>query len=808
MKPFLKTRNRIKYRIRYRVLLCRAAQGIALLLSAVICGCGKGAEISSDGKEGEELKSQSVEEQTSVYDLMEEDWAAARTQGEAASWNVADCLEVSLPDTADADFSYYFSAVDGSCYYVLEDLVTERGESFEHTLYWTATDVRSMESVLEKWELQAAEGAGNEVESLLEAFGDNRAWINGMDLWEGGVFLFLQQRDPQGQTIHYYKALADREGRVEELLDLLPALREGKILPEDNMQLPGGRCDGAGRCYIGDGTLGRVGVIDRDGSLVTVLEAPGGTEIPLNYMGKLRDGRPLYACGDSQEQSLAVLGYDGQEKKVLYQGEYELLRNCLICSDGGIVYGKNGKLLRWDVLQGVYEHLYDGKNLNFMNCDGMLEGAEGEVYAVFRQEDGTFIYGFTDRTVETVAIRMEQLTWGNDYIESCVSEYMRRHPGVVIETTERQENTESQQSRVMARLSQGEGPDLLLVNRQQLLAFQREGALAELSAVLTAAEREQIFPAVLEKGRIEDGLYGIACDATFSTLLVSDQVWQGDTWSLQDVLGIVEERERAGNPVEWYSDSSYGGKGASAMLNDLVLANLGRTSLVDLEAGKCYFDTEEFCRVLELCRRCEQTAQDSAGLTEEEIVKRFLEGKILAFKAEGNLMGVSRKLALLGEGVHGVGYPTEGKTGHLAMAYDGCVAVNASGEHREIAEDFLRSLVDYKSQRQHSTGWVREDVLRDCVKEQVELYNFPAPVPVFRHGDRSVTVLEGKPDGSSYLTEFLEVAEDSIPYETELDRVRDMVREEADACFAGHKEVEDTARTIQKRVQMYLDETK
>lgn len=241
-------------------------------MSAVICGCGKGAEISSDGKEGEELKSQSVEEQTSVYDLMEEDWAAARTQGEAASWNVADCLEVSLPDTADADFSYYFSAVDGSCYYVLEDLVTERGESFEHTLYWTATDVRSTESVLEKWELQAAEGAGNEVESLLEAFGDNRAWINGMDLWEGGVFLFLQQQDPQGQTIHYYKALADREGRVEELLDLLPALREGKILPEDNMQLPGGRCDGAGRCYIGDGTLGRVGVIDRDGSLVTVLE--------------------------------------------------------------------------------------------------------------------------------------------------------------------------------------------------------------------------------------------------------------------------------------------------------------------------------------------------------------------------------------------------------------------------------------------------------------------------------------------------------------------------------------------------------
>lgn len=52
------------------------------------------------------------------------------------------------------------------------------------------------------------------------------------------------------------------------------------------------------------------------------------------------------------------------------------------------------------------------------------------------------------------------------------------------------------------------------------------------------------------------------------------------------------------------------------------------------------------------------------------------------------------------------------------------------------------------------------------------------------------------------------MAEGSSPYETELDLVRDMVREEAAACFAGHRGVEDTARTIQKRVQMYLDERK
>ena len=127
-------------------IICRAAQGTALLLLAVLCGCGKG-----------EPKSRSVE--------------ASETQREVASWNVADCLEVSLPDTANADFYYSFSAVDGSCYYVLEDLVTEQGEQFGHTLYWASTDVHGTESVLKKWQLQATVGADKEVQSLLEAFG-------------------------------------------------------------------------------------------------------------------------------------------------------------------------------------------------------------------------------------------------------------------------------------------------------------------------------------------------------------------------------------------------------------------------------------------------------------------------------------------------------------------------------------------------------------------------------------------------------------------------------------------------------------
>ncbi|MDE5892435.1 MAG: extracellular solute-binding protein, partial [Acetatifactor sp.] len=450
----------------------------------------------------------------------------------------------------------------------------------------------------------------------------------------------------------------------------------------------------------------------------------------------------------------------------------DMLGQCLISPDGELIYGKNGRLLRWNVVQGTCESLYDGKNLNFMNCDGILKGAEGEVFAVFCQDEETFLYGFTDRETEAVVIRLELLTWGDEYIETCASEYTRRHPGVVIEILERQEDTELQLSRTMAQISQGEGPELMLVRRQQLLALQKEDVLAELSEVLPASEQEQIFPGVLANGRVGEGLYGITCGATFSTLLVSDQLWQGAAWSLEDVMGILEERERSGNLVEQFSDIFYKGEQADITLYELVLANIGRSSLVDLQAGKCYFDTEKFCRVLEFCRRCEETVQNNPGYTGEEMAQRFREGEILTCRLEGNLIDFSRALARLGEGVHPVGYPTDGGAGSLVMTYDGCVAVNVHAGHREIVDDFLRFLVDYKSQQQYSHNWVRMDVLKDSVEERVERYDSPTLMPVFRMGKRSVIVLEGKKDGTSYLTEFLKMAGDSVLYETELDMIR------------------------------------
>lgn len=779
--------------------------GIMGLLLTFLAGCG-GGDIPSHTEEA--LESVPVREQEVSCDLLEEKWASERVDAKSAPWSVADCQEITLPDAAEADYIYCYSAVEDSCYYILEDLVTEGEEKTEHELFLITAEAGSGESVMERWTLGTSSAAQEreEIASLLKAFSEKQALITGMDVSGGRIFLFFQQQD------RYFRAQADREGRIEEALDLSSALREANLLPRDNTMLPGGRCDKKGRCYVADSAMGHIAVIDGEGRLLTVLEElhKSGEAKSLTYMGKTREGSPLYACGDSQGQSLVILGCDGEEKKELYRGDYEFLQNCLIRPDGSLLYGKHGRLYRWNVLSGICESLYDGKNLNFLNCDGMLEGPDGKVYAAFRQEDGTFLYGFTDREVENVTIRLELLTWGNDYIETCAAEYARRHPGVVIEITERQEDVQAQQSRIMAQISQGQGPELVLVRRPQLLAMQRQGALASLAEVLSAEDREQIFPSALENGKVGGELYGITCGATFSTLLVSEQVWPGSVWSLADVMGILKEREAEGHSAEQFSAFSFsdGSALASRTFYDLALANIGQCSLLDMEAGKCCFDTEEFYHILEFCQKSGEAARGGAELTEEEAGQRVREQKALAYKAEGNLMSISRAFALLGEGYHAVGYPADGESGNLLMTYEGCVAVNLHAGHREIVDDFLRFLTDYKSQRQYSTSWIRKDVLRDCVEERREVYGYPAPAPVFKRGGRSVTILAGRMDGTSYLEEFLQIAESSVPYAVELDVIRGIMQEESDVCFAGDRGLRETAEVIQRRVQLYLDETR
>lgn len=796
-----------------------------LLVPVLLCGCGAqgdtpadGASLSADSPSSS--PSEAFSEPEAVYDLMQEKWAQEKNDAEAASWNVASCLEVALPNPTDADYSFSYSAAEGSCHYLLTEQVLVQTDpaamqaaQTEQALYWTRTDADSGESVMKKLELTTVSEAvpKEAAEAFLQAFQHNLATITGMDVSADRIYLFFQQSGPETSAItHYYRIQTDMDGQIEEILDLLPALQAADIVPEDNTLLPGGRCDRGGLCYLGDVSGSRICVIDREGELLTVLEEAGKQGTPLTYIGKLPEGTPLYACMDFQEQRLSVSCFDGQEYRELYRGEYDYLEQCLIRPNGDLLYVKSGKLFCWNVLQGTCKPLYEGRDLNFSNCEGLICDSDGKPYAVFRQGDGTFLYGFTDEEIETITIRAEQIGFlENDYLQKCASAYTSRHPGVIIDVAapETDLDIDIRLSRLITRLSQNEGPELILVREDQLSALQKNDALADLTEILPAGERERFFPGILEAGQIDGRLYGLACGASFSTLVVSDQVWPGESWTLSDILKLLREREQSDAPLELFQAPGLYDKSSHDFWS-LILQNLGHSTLLDLQEGTCRFDSEEFRQALEFCKKSREAARElSADSREPE--EYLLEGKTLVCEVSGDLKHFSNTMSMLGEGYHAVGYPAAGgESGHLILTgYEDFLAVNTQAAHREIIDDFLRFFVSYQAQRQYSMSWIRTDVLEDCVKEGVTNYGYPTPVPLFSQGN-SVIILGGKPDGSSYLPEFLKMAGNSHPNESALDTVRNMIREEAEAYFTGDKGLEETVGLIQNRVQLYLDESR
>ncbi len=71
-----------------------------------------------------------------------------------------------------------------------------------------------------------------------------------------------------------------------------------------------------------------------------------------------------------------------------------------------------------------------------------------------------------------------------------------------------------------------------------------------------------------------------------------------------------------------------------------------------------------------------------------------------------------------------------------------------------------------------------------------------------------ITDLTLKPDGSTYLEEYLDFVESCRPVPYIPMQIRLIVQEEAHSFFEGSKGAVETAEAIQSRVQLYLEEKK
>lgn len=787
---------------------------VGMLCLWILAGCGIGTTDSSvvgnvgtitEENVGEEAGPvQPTEAPKEPYDLMTQEWEPAGELTNAGNWwKVTDYIDNIIQPQEGMESFLRYSVADGSDFYVLVSYDRNAGadvseiDTIEHYVNHLNTETMDTECFkLPEHELLTA-----------------GAFPVGLAAANGRLMVFVQDTGTEEQRITLYYGLElNTDGTWGEAVDLLPALEEGGVLPEKNQIFSKGQWDSQGYFYFTNEESTNLCVMDATGNLLEVLEGESGQQ----FVSKCKSpaGILIWEKEDREADRITYFCYSEAGEQRLYQGPYEFVSERSMNSYGELIYVYKSALVRWNAATGACERLYAGTDMEAKRYSQILQNSQGKIVIVEDEGDRFTATSYSSGGPAKMVTLTLQTTGVYDYAtRSYVEEFARRHPGVTIEVRETDfDNREAQWTQLIAQLAAGKGPDLLLLNREEMLILQEKGVLADLSEVLPQELEEQIFQGVLDNGRVDGKLYGMTYSARYTTLMVSKELWRESTWTIEDVLQIIKEKEVAGTPIEAFSNvwwQSGGQTGEQIFFN--LIYDLENSPFLDLAKGECYFNTEQFCELLEICKKYDSANVKSLSIIDTrnggEQRKYVRNGQALAYKGfESTLSAFSEDMAAFDNEYFCVGYPTEGESG----SYWECgymLTVNAQAEEREIIEELLAFLYSEDCQMDalaNSGIIVRRDLLVDSVVGYVDWSDTPKQ----KLGPYSWADLEPKPDGSTYLEEYLELLDHCVAAPTGPEEIEAILSEEIPAFFHGDKDAEAVAEIVQRRVQLYLDERK
>lgn len=561
-------------------------------------------------------------------------------------------------------------------------------------------------------------------------------------------------------------------------------------------------------------------ITDTEGNILLLQDSfPEQDEYPWNEDTQERYANRVYDNGDGsailsrcrdQENVTELFLYDPESGKetplTVFDGE--LVRS--LCMDGPetMYYTTLESLNRWDKGNNTRTRLLDlhASGISASPVSGnLLVNSKGEllVCELDGEIPGIFVLS-GEKSQKDDELRIAYLTGtGDSNLSRPTQIFSLTHPEleIVQELCENEMQRSSIRDRVFMELATGNGPELMWVLQEDMYDLYEKGLLMDLSELIPDDVREQLVPGIIRSGTVDDKLAGIKLYVLYNTVMVSDALWEGDTWTLDDVMEIMESKE------DWDFTFSYFLEGMDSykLLSEVLLTDLDGSEFLDTEQGYCNFNSPEFIHLLEICKnyacteyaarsRDGQAAQfkNGDGIAE---VTCFVDG-ILAYSAWMNRYEGS---------AHIVGFPTREGGKNYIMADNTYLVVSAQAEHLEEIKELIAYLLGYENQFYNSYMSVRMDVIRDSVVETGE-NQYKLKVSA---NEDAFMELDAKPDGTSWLEDYLSFIETCEPEPGwRYTPVGVIISEEVQPYFAGDKSANEVAEIIQSRVQLYLDESR
>ena len=613
---------------------------------------------------------------------------------------------------------------------------------------------------------------------------------------EDRVSILFVQKSGRGKGELTYQLLQlSAKGNFQAAQDVTEAYRELGF-SEDQLSEPGvWWCDGEGYQYLICPGRTALAVIDPQGKLLFRKECDAEFE-SFAAGFHMPDGSMAFSKGNTSGEGSKLFQLDipSGTEQILYQFQGMLLKQFTITPQGQLYYSEGDRLYLWDLRSGrktcLFAYAGSGISPNDAYTDKscwLTVNGEGEFY-IYDTGSGS-VTAFADEMPNTG----EEITcvmMGDylNYIQPCAAAFSREYDGKQIKIEKLGGYIDESWMLLSARVAAGNLPDIIVVStREQMRVLQEKGVLASLEDLLSDETKDSLFTGARMMGTIDGELYGIAPVAMVFVPSISTNLWEKKDWTLENVLDIAESQDLKG--------LYYGGGGPWGDLHFLLGDSVGKNPFYEEESGTSHFDSEDFCRLLKVCRKY----GDMGGASEEQAREWLAQGKILAIKEWiRNIGDYARLRENYGEASHFAGYLGQGDNIGIYTS-ENYVLVSKNAEDKQEIAAFLEYLLSDEALQ--NTDFM--PLTRSAAEKSISTYDNDGTTYVMYKGGYELPLGE---DGNSYMEEYLEFM-DHVGGWMEESPVWEIINEETEAFWNDEKSAEEVAGIIDNRVQLYLDES-
>lgn len=325
------------------------------------------------------------------------------------------------------------------------------------------------------------------------------------------------------------------------------------------------------------------------------------------------------------------------------------------------------------------------------------------------------------------------------------------------------------------QLIAGEGPDIFAFYDRSSLADLGANSFEDLLIYLDADEeygRDTLVPELLEAMCVQDKLDWLPYSFGISTFTAPSAYLSEPGFSFGEAK---QAAAKTGLPLfpGWMTRDILWG-----WLSDFAVGQY-----MDLEAGTCSFDSEDYISLLEECAAAAaEFGSDSAALY----------NSLLQFELLQNLIRVSTISDNYGGAYAFVGVPNETTNGSM-FSPDLCFAISSTSGNKDAAWQLVRSCLSDEHQQMNLTSFpasasVLDAMIDDAVENGVHYYEYE-----YELDEADAAKLRG-------LISETQTAQDAYP------AVLNIMAEDAAQFFAGQITAEQAAAYTQNRVSTWLAE--